>query len=543
MEFDFQILPKEEEHSWNSIFIKSEPLEYDSDEEKGKLNGENTQLDNLSNKVDNDSIKIQAHTSKLPIKSIQKLHYCRQCQREYKTARSLKRHMNTHAPVKGPKALPKKKHVCEICNKGCASPSKLQSHYHTHLEVKPFECDICKSRFRSYYTMKYHIMAHMQVGGRHKCPVCAKSYVRSSRLRDHMHSHSTIKPFECEVCKKSYSRKNDLKVHMISHDERKTVHCEICSKGFTSLSYLKIHTKLHSDDYSHVCNICGKRFHKISYLKIHMNRHTGVKPFECDICKKKFPSRASMKCHVVAHMEEGKSHKCPVCKNGFRKASMLKEHLRLHTGAKPYECKVCEKSFMRKGGLTQHMLTHDKKRPFLCDICHKGYKTHGHLKIHQKIHLNMDSFLCDICHKSFKRHGHLTLHKKMHSNDNDSRRVKAVETSSIDENVIFVKSEIQEEEEEDLQGQEMRPEKMIEKEKNPDHPSIGKEREETGSILKTEVKREICDDEDKHLQCQENKNLITSASKNTTSVSVKKEPRDILNLNSEIEFQDVKIES
>ena len=488
----FQILPKEEEDSWNSVLNKSKSLEYDSGDEKENFKEERSHSINLSNKSSND-LKTQEEASKLSLKNIKKLHHCHQCQKKFKTVKGLKSHINTHFLEKGRKAE-SKKHICKVCNKAFPISSKLQPHLNSHF--KPFECDICKTRFTTYYTMKLHIIAHTEGGGPYKCPVCAKVYLRSAHLRDHMHTHSKVKPFECQICKKSYLRKKDLMVHMYIHDKEKTLNCDICYKVFTTLSYLKIHRKIHTDGWPHVCETCGKKFPKISYLKIHMNRHTGEKPFECDICKKKFPSRPSMKWHILAHMEEGKPHKCPDCKKCFVKSFTLKEHIRVHSGVKPFVCKVCKKSFKIKGGLTQHMRTHDKNRPFLCDICPKGFKTSGHLKIHKKIHSK----------------DHRIINPDNLSESEVKKPEKEFQTAETLQENATIHSENKSFCQAWVQGETDWPHKckLVTKE----CPGVAENiKEESDSILKTEFKTEIFDEDDS------------------------------LNIISEIEFQDIKIEA
>jgi hypothetical protein len=39
----------------------------------------------------------------------------------------------------------------------------------------------------------------MQILKNHSCPECGKTFATSSGLKQHMHIHSSIKPFQCEV--------------------------------------------------------------------------------------------------------------------------------------------------------------------------------------------------------------------------------------------------------------------------------------------------------------------------------------------------------
>lgn len=41
--------------------------------------------------------------------------------------------------------------------------------------------------------------SEMQLLKNHSCPECGKTFATSSGLKQHMHIHSSIKPFQCEV--------------------------------------------------------------------------------------------------------------------------------------------------------------------------------------------------------------------------------------------------------------------------------------------------------------------------------------------------------
>ena len=139
----------------------------------------------------------------------------------------------------------------------------------------------------------------------------------------------------------------------------------------------------------------------------------------CKTCGNTFPTRNKLSRHVLCHT----SLQCNVCKEGFKKHSLLERHLEIIHEEKldltaenatltedtneidelqkddtktessndivsklNFECNTCGKTFKSKLKLTRHSMCHTN---FKCSICFKGFRISSLLQRHMStMHMN-----------------------------------------------------------------------------------------------------------------------------------------------------------
>lgn len=110
----------------------------------------------------------------------------------------------------------------------------------------------------------------------HKCQFCHKVLSRSTKLAEHLRSHTGEKPFQCTLCGVHFARSYDLTKHKELHSNLHRYKCEGKEHGFIWG--------------------CGKGFHKKSDLNRHLRRKNAEQ------CRRRSPRETPTTTEVIDAM-------------------------------------------------------------------------------------------------------------------------------------------------------------------------------------------------------------------------------------------------
>ncbi|XP_038219998.1 zinc finger protein 184-like [Zerene cesonia] len=172
---------------------------------------------------------------------------------------------------------------CPECPKRFKHAHSLAKHRDTHKE-KTHACPQCPKMFGSATLLGIHMKTHERMlrGATFRCTYCGKGYFESFSLAAHERTHRNEKPFQCEICSTRFGTNSSLKRHLkVSHSTNKPFVCSTCHRSFMSEAIRDRHElRYHGnpEDFKYPCNLCSSKYFELKDLKKHLYKvHPKVK--------------------------------------------------------------------------------------------------------------------------------------------------------------------------------------------------------------------------------------------------------------------------
>lgn len=164
------------------------------------------------------------------------------------------------------------------------------------------------------------------------------------------------------------------------------------------------------------CPFCDKvnTTRNRSLMKEHIRFHTGETPYACSYCDRRFPLYATLQSHVQSFHKK-KPLKCPLCRMNFYEPDLFQAHELKCVKRRTFECHLChlpmKRLYMHK--VRDHMRrAHTGECVFSCDYCPEKFVTKSSLFGHMQRHPDVMPYKCSVCNRRFREKEPFQKHEK-----------------------------------------------------------------------------------------------------------------------------------
>eukprot|EP00095_Tigriopus_kingsejongensis_P008078 maker-scaffold1604_size34042-snap-gene-0.10 protein:Tk08078 transcript:maker-scaffold1604_size34042-snap-gene-0.10-mRNA-1 annotation:"oocyte zinc finger protein 6-like" len=190
------------------------------------------------------------------------------------------------------------------------------------------------------------------------CHICGKSFSKTTYLKRHIQSHSTVKPYKCDICGWGFFQLCNLKRHTASHNTGtgEGFKCVHCPATFSTKSVLSVHMRdAHSSKRDMAIPPSNAPIFG-SQITITPNKRSSVSEEE------NIPAVIPAAAEEVLEEEEIAPPvlpTSPVAQNSGNAAQVMTSELPKGSGGGPcYTCTICQATFEKVSVLNKHFKVH-----------------------------------------------------------------------------------------------------------------------------------------------------------------------------------------
>ena len=192
-------------------------------------------------------------------------------------------------------------------------------------------CEICNKEYKRAGNLRKHMLSHNDDGKLWECKVCHKEYKTEKILKRHEKTHAENKTeYKCEECDKILYNRDSYTRHVRQHNPDNWKKCPIdgCDSICRSNSHLKEHMKTHENKREYKCHLCPKDFNLKGKLDRHLKSHFTDGHKVMDLAKfTPDTKRIILKKSTIVTDDSKVRHICLICGHTPKTKQNLKNHL------------------------------------------------------------------------------------------------------------------------------------------------------------------------------------------------------------------------
>ena len=109
-------------------------------------------------------------------------------------------------------------HLCPTCGQKCNGLKKLKIHIEGTHGTPKYSCQQCEKKFRCQLYLDRHCETVHQSDSEKRYPCsysnCTRAFPKKQSLESHMNCHLGIKPYQCDVCDTRFQNSSNKQAHM-----------------------------------------------------------------------------------------------------------------------------------------------------------------------------------------------------------------------------------------------------------------------------------------------------------------------------------------